>query len=66
MWELELLELTEYPLGDGRRTVGAFGWSLLSPVWDVKGRKVIGCLRMESTGDAEDPVFEFEESVTAA
>jgi hypothetical protein len=65
MLEHELVDLTEYDLGgraSGRH--GRKGWSLVAPVWDSRGRKLLGCLRMESTGgvaDDLDLVSEFEE-----
>jgi hypothetical protein len=70
MLEQDLVELTEYDFG-GRGSGGRRrkGWSLVVPVWDSRGRKLLGCLRMESTGSVADDldlVSEFEESRTAA
>jgi len=68
MLEQDLGELTEYDFG--RRGSGARkrkGWSLVEPVWDAKGKRLLGCLRVESFGDSDglDMVTEFEESHTA-
>jgi hypothetical protein len=66
MLEQDLVELTEYDLGRRASGGGARkGWSLVAPVWDSRGRRLLGCLRMESTGgvaDAFDLVTEFEEA----
>ena len=69
MLEQDLVDLTEYDLG-GRASGGhrRKGWSLVAPVWDSRGRKLLGCLRMESTGGAADDrdlVSEFEEARAA-
>jgi len=69
MLEHDLVELTEYDLG-GRASGGRGrkGWSLVAPVWDSRGRKLLGCLRMESTGggaDDLDEVSDFEEARVA-
>jgi len=69
MLEQDLVDLTEYDLGG--RAVGGHGrkgWSLVVPVWDSRGRKLLGCLRMESNGGAAgdlDLVSEFEEAQVA-
>lgn len=66
MLEQDLVELTEYDLGRRASGGGARkGWSLVAPVWDSRGRKLLGCLRMESTGgvgDGSEMVTEFEEA----
>ena len=68
MLEQELVDLTEYDRGGwvsgGRRRKG---WSLVAPVWDAEGQRLLGCLRMESSGapDDLDMVTEFEEAPTA-
>jgi hypothetical protein len=68
MLEQDLVELTEYDFG-GRGSGGRSrkGWSLVEPVWDAKGKRLLGCLRVESSGDSDglDVVTEFEESRAA-
>ncbi len=69
MLEQELVELTEYYRdgSDGRRGRGDMAWSLVAPVWDQRGKKLLGCLRTESVKVAGglDLVTEFEEFATA-
>jgi len=60
MFEQEIVDLTEYfneggQLLSGRRKQG---WSLVAAVWDSRGQKLLGCLRMESTGAGDDGAIE--------
>jgi len=66
MLEQEMAELSER-LMDGSRGMGGSrgaGWSLMVPVWDAQGDRVLGCLRVECAGsrDGADIVSELEES----
>ncbi len=68
MLEQEMAELSER-LMDGSRGMGGSrgaGWSLMVPVWNARGDRVLGCLRVECTGvDGADIVTELEESLFA-
>ena len=66
MLEQELVELTEYYSGGGgRNSRNGRGWSLVTTVWDERGERPLGCLRMESSGDGDILVAELEESNSA-
>ncbi len=66
MLEQELVDLSEH-FGDSDGawdSRGGQGWSLVTGVWDARGKKLIGCLRMESNGGMGDSdlVTEFEDA----
>jgi len=67
MFEQEIVDLTEY-FRDGGQTLDVRrkqGWCLVAAVWDSRGQKLLGCLRMESTGAGDESgvelAAEFEE-----
>jgi hypothetical protein len=67
--EQELVDLTEYFRVGGQtpNVRSKQGWSLVAAVWDAKGQRLLGCLRMESA-DAfgkSDIVTELEEGPLA-
>ena len=72
MLEQESVDLIECFRGGGQtpQVRRDQGWCLVAAVWDSQGQKLLGCLRMESTGvagdDGIDFVFEFDEEVSAA
>jgi len=57
MYEQELVDLTEY-FQDGGHALDVRrrqGWCLVAAVWDARGEKLIGCLRLESIGQGDAP-----------
>jgi hypothetical protein len=64
--EQELVDLTEYFRVGGQtpNVRSRQGWSLVAAVWDSKGQRLLGCLRMESAGggDDNDVVTELEDA----
>ena len=66
MFERELVDLSEHSGAGGgtRDSRGRQGWSLVTGVWDSRGRKLLGYLRIESTGGVDDfdLVTELEEA----
>jgi len=70
MFEQEIVDLTEY-FHDGGQTLGVRrkqGWCLVAVVWDSRGQRLLGCLRMETVGAGDEGGFEvvteFEEAAT--
>jgi len=64
-----MVDLTEYFRIGGQtpNTRSKQGWSLVAAVWDSQGHRLIGCLRMESSGDVDraEVGLELEESPLA-
>ncbi len=54
MLEQELAYLSEHFTGGVSRSDSEKGWSLMAPVFDSRGRRLVGYLRMESNGGADD------------
>lgn len=68
MFEEELVDLTGYFDGGGHtlNSRRSKGWALVAAVWDTRGDRLIGCLRMAGTDDMSETVTELEESLAAA
>jgi hypothetical protein len=67
MLDQELACLSEHSNGGVSRGDGGKGWSLMAPVLDARGRRVVGYLRIESNGGADDSdlVTELEDAPLA-